>query len=310
MYAHACACNCSPNLRSDSHLFTLHIHPRSPLCIGTARRHATEEVRNRCSSVLIRAVLERHACHSGSGHDVSERVPSACEASVHAMTSMFAGPNTEGVLLVDASNAFNSLNRQAALHNVPHIFPALGKVFVNTYSSPIRLFVAGGGKILSQEGTCQGDPLAMVVYVVATVPLVKHLAAACPSVVQSWYADDDAAADRLLQLPQYWDTVEQAGRGYGYHANAAKTILVTKPEHLDRAREVFDGTGVTISAEGARYLGGVLGLARYTEECISVCWDWPGIRKNVYPQSRAAGHRNPSLWLDWRGTSHTRHTWC
>ena len=191
------------------------------------------------------------------------------------MTSMFAGPNTEGVLLVDASNAFNSLNRQATLHNVPRICPALGKVFANTYSSPIRLFVAGGGEILSQEGTCQGDPLAMAVYAVATAPLVKHLAAACPSVVQSWYADDDAAADRLLQLRQYWDTLEQAGRGYGYHANAAKTILVTKPEHLDRAREVFDGTGVTISAEGARYLGGVLGSARYTEECISAksrCW--------------------------------------
>ena len=77
---------------------------------------------------------------------------------------------------------------------------------------------------------------------------MKHLAATCPSVVQSWYADDDAAVDRLLQLRQYWDTLEQAGRGYGYYANAAKTILVTKSEHLDRAREVLDGTrtGVTI----------------------------------------------------------------
>ena len=34
-----------------------------------------------------------------------------CEAAIHAMRSLFAEENTEAVLLVDASNAFNSLNR-------------------------------------------------------------------------------------------------------------------------------------------------------------------------------------------------------
>ena len=67
------ACNSSSNLRSDSHFFNVLVHPRRPLCSGTARRHATEETWNRCSSVLPRDVLERHACHSGSGHDMSER---------------------------------------------------------------------------------------------------------------------------------------------------------------------------------------------------------------------------------------------
>ena len=71
MYARAC--NSSSNLRSDSHFFIVFVHPRSPLCSGTARRHVTEETRHRCSSVLTRDVLERHACYSGSGHDVSER---------------------------------------------------------------------------------------------------------------------------------------------------------------------------------------------------------------------------------------------
>ena len=33
-----------------------------------------------------------------------------CEAAIHAMRSLFAEENTEAVLLVDASNAFNSLN--------------------------------------------------------------------------------------------------------------------------------------------------------------------------------------------------------
>ena len=41
-----------------------------------------------------------------------------CEAGVHAMTGIQVDDQTEGVLLVDASNAFNSLNREAAMRNI------------------------------------------------------------------------------------------------------------------------------------------------------------------------------------------------
>ena len=80
--------------------------------------------------------------------------------SVHIMSALFAKPEIEGILMVDASNAFNALNREAALHNVARLCPALAGVIQNTYSSPVRLFVSGGGTIASVEGTCQGDPLA------------------------------------------------------------------------------------------------------------------------------------------------------
>ena len=39
----------------------------------------------------------------------------------------------KGCLLVDASNAFNSLNRRAALHNVSVLCPPLSPVVINTY---------------------------------------------------------------------------------------------------------------------------------------------------------------------------------
>ncbi len=44
------------------------------------------------------------------------------EAAVHAVRSTFQDENTEGVLLVDASNAFNVVNRRAALHNIQYTF--------------------------------------------------------------------------------------------------------------------------------------------------------------------------------------------
>ena len=110
-------------------------------------------------------------------------VPSAFEAAAHAMDNLFGCPSDQGILLIDASNAFNSLNRIAALHNIQRTCPALSQVFENTYAKPVRLFV-NGKEILSKEGTCQGDPLAMADYAVSTVPLIKQLERTCPATTQ------------------------------------------------------------------------------------------------------------------------------
>ena len=41
-----------------------------------------------------------------------------CEAAVHAVCRLFFDPESLTALLLDASNAFSSVNRQAALHNI------------------------------------------------------------------------------------------------------------------------------------------------------------------------------------------------
>ena len=75
--------------------------------------------------------------------------------------------------LTRSSNAFNYVNRQAALHNISILCPALSMILLNTYGAPNHLFVTGQGEISSREGTTQGDPLAMSMYALATVPLIK-----------------------------------------------------------------------------------------------------------------------------------------
>ena len=64
----------------------------------------------------------------------------------------------------------------------------------NLYSSPARPFVSGGDEISSDEGTTQGDPLSMLFYAPATLPLVTTLQVAHASVRQIWYANDSGAA--------------------------------------------------------------------------------------------------------------------
>ena len=59
-----------------------------------------------------------------------------CKAAAHAMRDIFAESETDGVLFVDASNAFNCLNRKALLHNyvLLQLKEALEKKLLSIYS--------------------------------------------------------------------------------------------------------------------------------------------------------------------------------
>ena len=89
------------------------------------------------------------------------------------MKEAFSSEETEAVL-VDASNAFNALNRDAALHNIRHLCPVLSTILINIYCEAIELFV-DGLTLASEEGTTQGDPLAMTMYALATIPLINRV---------------------------------------------------------------------------------------------------------------------------------------
>ena len=192
--------------------------------------------------------------------------PSGVEAAIHAVRSIFEDSSTDCVLLVDASNAFNSLNRQTALHNILHICPALAKIIINCYRSASDLFVYGS-QLKSEEGTTQGDPLAMPFYALATLPLIKELASQC-SIFQAWYADDSAAAGRLKDVRQWWDTLASRGPRYGYFANSNKTWLVVKESVEVEAKNLFCGTNISITSHGRPYLGAPLGTQSYQEEFV------------------------------------------
>ena len=60
------------------------------------------------------------------------------------------------------------------LHNIQRLCPSLATALINTYRAPPELYV-DGDMIFSQEGTTQGDPLAMPMYALATIPLIKKL---------------------------------------------------------------------------------------------------------------------------------------
>ena len=92
-------------------------HGLRPIGVGEVLRRTTDKV---VVSVLrkdvIASVGSLQVC---AGHDAG------CEAAVHAMHSIFDEENTEAVLLIDAGNAFNAVNRKVSLHNVRIICPEI-----------------------------------------------------------------------------------------------------------------------------------------------------------------------------------------
>ena len=131
----------------------------------------------------------------------------ACDKAV------FEDSATDGVSFVDASNAFNNLNRKVALLNIRYICPALSTILINCYRHNSNLFVEGSA-LQSREGTTQGDPLAMAMFALATIPLISILLE--ERCKQNWFADDASSGGTLLNLRSWWDTLVERGPSFGY----------------------------------------------------------------------------------------------
>ena len=173
----------------------------------------------------------------------------------------------EGLLLVDASNAFNTLNRRVMLHNVSILCPSFAPCVVNYYRSNAQLFTSGE-VIESMEGTTQGDPLSMAIYALATLPLIVRAQESITAAIQSWFADDAGAARRLWCLFSWCTKLAAEGPQFGYNVNPPKTWLVVRDEHLQAAHDLFGLAGINITTEGRPVLGAPCGEEEY---CRSFC---------------------------------------
>jgi hypothetical protein len=188
------------------------------------------------------------------------------EAAVHAMSQIFAEDESDGILLIDASNAFNLMNRRVAMHNIQITCKEISLYIVNTYRHPSRLFVCGGGEILSQEGITQGDPLAMPWYSVNTSLIIQNLRCNTSGVKQVWLADDSAGGGKITALYSWYKTLCDEGKKFGYHVNGSKSWLIVKSKTIASEAEHVFGEEVNITCEGKRHLGAVVGSQGYKDE--------------------------------------------
>ena len=240
------------------------------------------EVIRRIIGKAIISVIKPDILNSAGSLQLCAGLPSGCEAAAHAMNDIFKEEDTDALLLVDASNAFNTLNRKVLLHNIKYLCPPMATYIRNCYGAPSRLFIIGGKEISSAEGTTQGDPFAMPAYAVGIVPLLPLLKSVDKEqqpndigVKHAAYADDLGGAGELQQLKCWWNRVIEYGPLLGYYPNASKSWLIVKEEKMGTATEIFADTKINITTTGRKYLGSFIGTDEgrkvYIKELVN-CW--------------------------------------
>ena len=83
------------------------------------------------------------------------------EAAVHTIFDLVNKHNDDGwcVLLIDASNAFNSINRRPVIWNSHVLWPNCSLFLFNCYRGWAPLVITDSAELLySKEGVTQGDP--------------------------------------------------------------------------------------------------------------------------------------------------------
>ena len=235
---------------------------------GQVRPIGVGEVIRRIVAKSVTKVTKEDVLEASGSLQLCTGHKGGSEAGIHAVHNLFEADDTDAVSLIDATNAFNSLNRATALHNIRILCPALATYAINTYRVPARLFVTGGKELSSAEGTTQGDPLAMSFYAISLQPLIMRLSG-CSNAKQCWFADDATGVGLIEELKEWWDVLNDVGPAIGYLPNAKKCWLITKPDKEETARKVFAGTAVNVSSQGQRHLGAALGSREYFEDYVN-----------------------------------------
>ena len=108
---------------------------------GAVRPIGVGEVMQRIIGKCVMHVTKPDVIDASGSLQVCAGHKSGSEAAIHTMPNIFEVYERDAVLLIDASNAFNALNRAAALHNIRVLCPTLATYVINTYRQPARLFI-------------------------------------------------------------------------------------------------------------------------------------------------------------------------
>ena len=119
---------------------------------GAVRPIGVGEVMQRIMGKCVMHVTKPDVTDASGSLQVCAGHKSGCEAAIYAMHNIFEVDERDAVLLIDASNAFNALNRAAALHNIRVLCLTLATHVIITYRQPARLFITGGEELISAEG--------------------------------------------------------------------------------------------------------------------------------------------------------------
>ena len=158
------------------------------------------------------------------------------------MRMIFNEVSAEGVLLVDATNAFNCITSVYFAH-----------IINNTYQSLVRLIIPDSDVT---ECTTQGAISHCDVYHCYnsyypsfTILRPNSSTGLVWWCCRSWHMRPENVVG--------W-TQQQIGSLFRYYPNVSKTCFIVKPPYEHATNEIFACSGIKISTKGNRHLGAAL----------------------------------------------------
>jgi hypothetical protein len=211
-----------------------------PLGIGEVLRRLI------CKAIL--AVTKGDLQDACSPRQLACGLPGGCEAAAHTLQTLWEGDSTQVVILGDAGNAFNRLNRKAAILAARRRCPTMAVAFYNFYGSKGRLLLSNGDCLWSEEGSTQGCPLGGAKFGVGSMPLIEDVDQ--EDCHQSWYADDSSAAGTVSSTHRWFSELQAKGPQYGYFLKTEKCVAIVKAGH----QAEFERTFAAEIEAGLRYV--------------------------------------------------------
>ena len=87
----------------------------------------------------------------------------------------------------------------------------------------------------------QGEPLRMVLYGLALIPLARMCRISVLYLIHAWYADDAALAGPLVRIAEAKQLLLDHGPARGYYMDPEKSVLICSPELTEEDLAPLDG---------------------------------------------------------------------
>ena len=154
-------------------------------------------------------------------------IPARCEAIVDAVSNVLEDsnvpPDNRFILLVDFSNAFNSVDRSTLFREVRHRIPSIAAWMECCYGAQPILHLADH-TILCCCGVQQGDPIGPLGFALALQPIVERIQCEVPGLlINAWYLDDGTLCGSPDNLAAALSIIEAEGPLWGLLLNWSKS---------------------------------------------------------------------------------------
>ena len=235
---------------------------------GGHRPIAVGEVLRRLVSKCLVTLSHRQGLRLLSPLQLGVGVKGGCEAIVHATNHLMTSLHDKDcwTLLLDFSNAFNSISRQAMFVEFRRHLPGLSAWMESCYSGQ-PLLLLGKDIIHSCCGVQQGDPLGPLGFALTLHPIIQRIKAEISTLaLNAWYLDDGTLVGSSEDLSAALHIVESEGPSVGLHLNRSKSLLFI-PSTCDSSLSTLPPE-IPIVRNGFCLLGCPIGPCSFCEEVL------------------------------------------